>query len=132
MRDALKLPGFELLKPLGGGPVTQVVLARDCAADRLCAVQVLRPDWDDQPTGIKLLQREARAGLTVRHRHLVEVLYAHVMRPPYFLVLELLPGESLRQRLQRDYRLGLAASLWIVRQTAEALACLHRAGFVHG
>jgi serine/threonine protein kinase len=132
MQDAPKLPGFELLKPLGGGPMTQVLLARDCAEDRLCVVKLLRPDWDDQPTAIKLLQREARAGLTVRHPHLVEVLYAHVTRAPYFLVLELLPGESLRQRLQREYRLKVATALWIARQTAEALACLHRAGFIHG
>jgi serine/threonine protein kinase len=132
MQDAPRLPGFELLKQLGGGPVTQVLLARDCGEDRLCVVKLLRPEWDDPPTGIKLLQREARAGLTVRHPHLVEVLYAHVTRPPYFLVLELLPGESLRQRLQRQYRLETATALWIARQTAEALAALHRNGFVHG
>src|SRR5262249_19783581 len=65
------------------------------------------------------------------HPHLVEILYAHVTRPPYFLVLELLPGESVRQRLQREYRIDVATALWIARQTAEALACLHRAGFVH-
>jgi serine/threonine protein kinase len=46
--------------------------------------------------------------------------------------MELLPGESLRRRLRRVYRLDLATALWIVRQTAEALASLHRAGFVHG
>jgi serine/threonine protein kinase len=36
-----------------------------------------------------------------------------------------------RRRLRRDYRLDLAATLWVARQTAEALAALHRAGFVH-
>ena len=56
----------------------------------------------------------------------------HVTRPPYFLVLEQLGGETLRRRLRRDYRLDLANALWITRQTTEALAALHRAGFVHG
>src|SRR5262249_22313499 len=51
---------------------------------------------------------------------------------PYFLVMDLLPGESLRRRLRRDYRLDVPAALWVARQTAEALAALHRAGFVHG
>src|SRR5262249_11130527 len=41
-------------------------------------------------------------------------------------------GEALRRRLRRAYRLDLATALWMVRQTAEALAALHRAGFVHG
>src|SRR5262249_39570417 len=52
--------------------------------------------------------------------------------PPYFLVMDLLPGESLRRRLRRDYRLEVPTALWIVRQTAEGLAALHRAGFMHG
>ena len=46
--------------------------------------------------------------------------------------MELLPGESLRQRLRRDYRLEPAEAVWVARQTAEALAALHRAGFLHG
>src|SRR5260370_18166760 len=46
--------------------------------------------------------------------------------------MNLLPGESLRGRLRRDYRLDVDDALWITRQTAEALAALHRAGFLHG
>src|SRR5206468_8672558 len=68
----------------------------------------------------------------VQHPHLVRLRYVHVLTPPYFLVMELLPGESLRRRLRRDYCLDASTSVWIVRQTAEALAALHRAGFVHG
>jgi len=126
------IPGYELLEPLGGGPMTAVYAARDAATDAPCAVKVVRDDWDDQPTAVKVLQREARAGLAVRSPHLVRVTDVHVTRPPYFLVMELLPGESLRRRLQRDYRLDAAEAVWIVRQTAEALAALHRAGFLHG
>jgi serine/threonine protein kinase len=127
-----QIPGYDLLQPLGGGPLTAVYSARDWTGDTPCVVKVLREDWEDQPVAIKLLQREARAGLVVRHPHLVRLLYAHVTRPPYFLVMEHLPGESLRRRLRRDYRLDLTAALWIARQTAEALAALHQAGFVHG
>jgi serine/threonine protein kinase len=68
----------------------------------------------------------------VQHPHLVRVLDVHVLRPPYFLVMELLKGESLRRRLRRDYRLDVPTTVWVARQTAEALTALHRAGFVHG
>ncbi len=132
MRRLPHIPGYELLQRLGGGPLTAVYAGRDCATDEACAVKVLRDDWEDEPTGVKLLQREARAGLRVRDQRLVRLLHAHVTRPPYFIVMELLPGESLRRRLQRDYRLALADALWVTRQTAEALAALHRAGFLHG
>jgi serine/threonine protein kinase len=126
------VPGYELLAPLGGGPLTCVYTARDAATDEPCAVKVLRAEWDDDPTAIKLLQREARAGLMVHHPHLVRVVHAHVLMRPYFLVMELLPGESLRRRLRRDFRLDVPTTVWVARQTAEALAALHRAGFVHG
>jgi serine/threonine protein kinase len=126
------IPGYELLEYLGGGPMTAVYAARAAVTDTPCAVKVVRDEWDDPPTAIKLLQREARAGLGVRHPHLVRVVDAHVTHPPYFLVMDLLPGESLRRRLRRDFRLAVPDAVWITRQTAEALAALHRAGFIHG
>lgn len=132
MQPLPHIAGYELIQRLGGGPLTSVFSARDLSSDRNCAVKVIREDWEDQPTAVKLLQREARAGLAVRHPHLVRLWHAHVTRPPYYLVMELLPGESLRRRLRRDYRLDMATALWIVRQTAEALAAMHRAGFLHG
>ncbi len=126
------IPGYVLWKGLGGGPLTLVYSANDLATDLACAVKVLRPELEKQPTAIKLFQREARAGLKVQHRHLVHFLHAHVTRPPSFIVMDLLAGESLRRRLRRDYRLDLASALWVARQTAEALAALHQAGFLHG
>jgi serine/threonine protein kinase len=132
MQPFPSIPGYELTARLGGGPLTTVYAGRDAATDGPCAVKVLRPEWEDEPSVVKLLQREARVGLAVRHPRLVRVLHAHVTRPPFFLVMELVQGESLRKRLDRDYRLDLSNALWVTRQTAEALAKLHRGGFVHG
>jgi eukaryotic-like serine/threonine-protein kinase len=132
MKAIPTIPGYELLTRLGGGLLTSVFAARDLANDSGCAIKVLREDWEDQPTAVKLLQREARACMAAQHRHLVRLLGANVTRPPYYLVMELLPGESLRRCLRRDYRLTVPTAVWVARQTAEALAALHRAGFVHG
>jgi serine/threonine protein kinase len=126
------LHDYDLLQCLGGGPLTEVFSARHCASDARCAVKLLRDEWAGDPTAIKLLQREARAGFAVRHPHLVRVLDAHVTCAPFFLVMELLAGESLRTRLRRDYALDLRTAFWVARQTAEALVALHRAGFIHG
>jgi serine/threonine protein kinase len=132
MQPIPRIPGYQLVQHLGGGPMTSVFSARAVETDAPCAIKVLRDDWDDPDTGIKLLQREARAGLGVRHDHLVRVTHAHVTAPPYFLVMDLLPGESLRRRLRRDFRLPISDAVWIVRQITEALAALHAAGFLHG
>jgi serine/threonine protein kinase len=132
MQPSPQVPGYHLLNRLGGGPMTVVYAARDAETDEPCAIKLVRPDWDDQATAVKLLQREARAGLAVRHPHLVRVTLAEVTRPPYFVVMDHIPGETLRRRLRRDYRLAPAEGVWVVRQIAEALAALHRAGFLHG
>jgi serine/threonine protein kinase len=132
MQPVPRVPGYELLQPLGGGLVTAVFSARNCADDTPCAVKVLRREWQAKPTAIKLMQREARAGLVVRHPHIVRLLDAHVLFAPYFLVMEMLAGESLRMHLRRHYRVDVRTALWIARQIAEALAALHRQGFVHG
>src|SRR4051794_6457448 len=94
------IPGYELLEPLGGGPLTEVYAGREQHTDAPCAVKLVRPDWREQQTAVKLLQREARAGLAVRHANLVRITTVHVTRPPWFLVMEWLPGETLRNRLQ--------------------------------
>src|SRR5438128_2777594 len=130
MDGALCIPGYELLACLGGGTLTSVYSARALGDDTPCAVKMLRSDWADDPTAIKLLQREARACLAVRHPHLIGLRQAHVTRPPYFLVMDLLAGESLRRRLRRDYRLDVPTAVWIARQTAEARAALPRPGFI--
>lgn len=131
--DAIpQLPGYILDKCLGGGPMTVVYAARSADTNRPCAVKTLRPDWEDVPTAIELLRREARAGQEVRHPHLVHVTDVYAASPPYFLVMDLLPGESVRPRLRRAYALPTSDAVWIVRQTAEALASLHLAGFLHG
>jgi serine/threonine protein kinase len=132
MQPTPHVPGYQLLNRLGGGPMTDVYAARDAATDEPCAIKLVRPDWEDQPTAVKLLQREARAGLAVRHPHLVRLTRAEVTRPPYFVVMDYIPGESLRRRLRRLYRLPVSEAVWVVRQTAEALTALHRAGFLHG
>lgn len=112
--------------------MTCVYSARDVERNWDCAVKVPRPDCEEPITAVKLLQREARVGLQVQHPHLVRIEEARVTAPPYFLVMDLLQGESLRTRLTNVESMPWGQVVWVVRQTAEALASLHRQGFIHG
>ena len=132
MQSLPQIPDFDILRPLGGGPLTEVFAARRHDDDRLCALKLPRENWPGHTTAVRLLRREYRALRTARHPHIVRMLDAHVTDPPYFVALEFLDGETLRDRLQRDYALDLRTTIWIARQMAEALAALHRAGFIHG
>ena len=115
----------------GGAPLTAVFSAGETATDSDCAVKVLRAKWEDETPPSSCSEREARAGLSVRHPHLVRSV-----RPRYpAAVLSgdgAAAGESLRRRLRRDYRLDVPAALWVAARRPRRLAALHRAGFLHG
>src|SRR5579859_7428711 len=126
-----QFPGYDLSHRLGGGPLTCVWAARESNSDQAVALKFARPDCDDPELATLLLGREARAGLAIRHPHLVPIRSASLESAAPFVVMDLLSGESLRDRLRRDYRLDARTALWVARQTAEALAALHRVGYVH-
>src|SRR5579871_88866 len=130
MKRAPRIPGYDLVQPLGGGPFARVWSAHDAETDSLVALKLLRDDSPYGDAALTLLRREAR--IRVAHPHLVHIRTDHTHEPPYYLTMDLLRGEPLRSALRRRYRLRPATALWIVRQIAEALAALHRAGFVHG
>lgn len=81
---------------------------------------------------MRLMQREAEAGRTVSHPHLVPILGAGVDRPPYYVVMPWLEGATLAGHFAAGRTFSLPQALWIVRQTAEALEALHRSGWIHG
>ncbi|VTR97886.1 serine/threonine-protein kinase [Tuwongella immobilis] len=126
------IPGYELFQSLGDGATSIVYAGRDVQTDEEVAVKVLREDWFDDATALQLLRREARTGMAVEHSHLVKILEARLSQPPYFLVMNRITGESVRQRMYREYCLDHSTAIWIARQTADALHALHRANFIHG
>ncbi len=127
---------WELVEFVGLGSLARIFRARPAGAtaDRplTYAVKMLRPCWEDDPRAIRLLQREAAVGQSISHPHLVPILTASVLEPPRLLVMPWLEGASLAVRLAEGQQFGVPEALWIVRQTAEALDALHRAGWMHG
>lgn len=124
--------GYQLEQCLGGGPMTVVFAAREEATDRAVALKLIRPDWEDPTIALHLLRREARVGSRVRHPHLVPIEAAYLDDPLPFLVMPRLRGESVRERLRRQYRLKISEAVWIARQTAQAVEALQKAGCLHG
>ena len=126
---------WRLARLIGEGQLSQVFAARPAShpADRPAgyAVKVLAERWCDEPAAIEVMRREAIVGRKLSHPHLISVLSAHVGAPPYFLVMPLLEGVSLSQRLTAGERLSVPVALWIARQAAEALDALHQAGWMH-
>ena len=130
-----KVGPWQLVRKIGEGQLCRVYAARPIShsPDRPpgYALKLLSPRWHDHPAAIEVVRREAIVGRKLSHPHLISVLSAHVGAPPYFLVMPLLAGTTLAQRLRDHQRPSIALALWIARQTAEALQALHQGGWMH-
>src|SRR5207248_841285 len=82
------IPGYELLQPLGGGPLTCVFAARRNSDDLPCVIKLPRGDWPDHADAVRLLRLEARALTAVSSPHVVRLVDAHVSDSPHFVVME--------------------------------------------
>ncbi|HBO44081.1 MAG TPA: hypothetical protein DD670_09135, partial [Planctomycetaceae bacterium] len=131
-----RLSRWKLVSREAEGPLSHIYRARpaDSPNDRPAAyaVKVLRQRWNDDPRARMLFSREAQLGGTLVHPHLISILSAGLAKPPYYLVMPWLEGQTLRRRLDNGPALDLPAILWIARQTAEALDALAAAGWRHG
>jgi len=122
------LPQFELLGLVGRGGMGAVYAARDKKLDRKVAIKVLPPVLADDLGFVERFTREARAMAKLNHPHVVTIHDFGEVEGCCYLVLELVEGGNLRERLA-----GLAPDevAGILRQAAEGLAYAHERGIVH-
>ena len=117
---------------LGAGGMGTVWRAHDQQLDRDVALKVLGPSLAGDPALAERFDREARALAAVASPHVVAI-YDVVARPGAdpFIVMELCPGGSLGDRLDRAGRLPVDEALPLLADAAEGLAALHARGILH-
>ncbi len=122
---------FLLEERLGAGGTGEVWRARDLVTKRLVALKVLNRDRADRTATLRLV-REAQASCAVRHpnvRAVYDVLHADSDNPT--MIMELLEGETLAARLDREVRLAVPVAAGILRQVCSAVESAHLLGIVH-
>ncbi|HEX9893391.1 MAG TPA: serine/threonine-protein kinase [Gemmatimonadales bacterium] len=122
---------YRLDRELGRGGMGVVFLARDVTLDRLVAVKVINPELAVNRTLADRFLAEARLIARLRHHNVVSVYSAGTADGLLYYVMDHVPGESLRDRLQREGRLDLATAATLVADIAAALDAAARAGVVH-
>src|SRR5262245_11820496 len=125
-----RLGPYEILSALGAGGMGEVYKARDLRLDRTVAIKILPDALAGDPQFRERFDREARAisQLTTPHICTLHDIGEHDGKA--FLVMELLPGETLAERLKKG-ALPLDEALRVAIEIADALDKAHRAGITH-
>ena len=129
LTNGTQLGPYEILSPIGKGGMGEVYRARDTRLHRDVAVKVL-PQAFQNEAARERFQREARAASALNHPNICVVYDVGEASGHPFLVLELLEGETLRDRLARG-PLDTATALALAVQVADALDAAHGKGIVH-
>jgi Leucine-rich repeat (LRR) protein len=112
---------YEVLKKLGQGGMGAVYKAHDVNLDRLVALKTLSNDLAQDPEFIARFRREAALAAKLDHPNLIRVFSAGELEGTHYIAMELVEGESARDRLAREGRLSLTEVLAIGVFVAEAL-----------
>ena len=138
-RPLTKVPGTSLIngryrleRRLGRGGMGAVYSATDAVLERAVAVKVIRTERVAAADMAARFRHEARAAASFAHPHVVRVYdfgLDRAGRP--FLVMELLDGYTLRERLARTGRMEAAEVLHVLRGVCSAVSAAHDRGLVH-
>ncbi|MFP5309346.1 MAG: PASTA domain-containing protein [Actinomycetes bacterium] len=116
---------------IGRGGMAEVWRAHDEVLQRDVALKVLHQHLADDPAFEDRFRREARAAAALSHPNVVAVFDWGEGPDGTFLVMELVPGASVRDVLRVRGRLTPAEALTVLGQAAGGVAAAHRAGLVH-
>jgi eukaryotic-like serine/threonine-protein kinase len=134
LAEGTRLGPYEVVSPIGAGGMGEVYRARDGRLGRLVAVKVLPSDLAFDPERRRRFEREARTVATLSHPNICTVFDVGREETPTgpvdYLVMEMLEGETLAQRLRKG-PLPTEQVLKVGLEIASALDKAHRARVVH-
>src|ERR1700733_13234905 len=101
LTSGTKLGPYEIQSPLGQGGMGEVYRARDIRLDRFVAIKVLASHLSSSPELKQRMEREAKAISALNHSHICRLYDVGSQDGTEYLVMELLEGETLSQRLAK-------------------------------
>src|SRR5436190_5511738 len=125
-----QLGPYKILSLIGAGGMGEVYKAQDTRLNRTVAIKVLPQEISAKPEAKARLEREAQVIAALNHPHICTLYDVGEQDGTNFLVMELLEGETLAQRLERG-PLPIDQELRFAIEIADALDKAHRHGIVH-
>src|SRR5215467_1992047 len=125
-----QLGSYEITALLGKGGMGEVYRARDTKLKREVAIKILPDEFSHDADRASRFQREAEVLACLNHPNIAAIYDLQEANGTRFLVLELVEGETLADRLRRG-RIPVEEALSIALQIAEAFEAAHEKGIVH-
>ena len=116
---------------VGSGGMADVYRAKDQLLERTVAVKILHQQYENDKEFIERFQREAKAAARITHPNIVNVHDVGVAEGRHYIVMEYVPGRTLKERIKEEGPVPAAEALHIARQIAGALAQAHANNLVH-
>jgi hypothetical protein len=126
-----RLGPYEIVEPIGSGGMGEVYRARDERLGRDVAIKVLPSHTAHDAEALSRFRSEVRAVASLNHPNILAIYDVGAQDDISYAVTELLEGDTLRDRLQRDGPLPPRKALDLAVQFARGLAAAHGSGIVH-
>jgi eukaryotic-like serine/threonine-protein kinase len=125
-----KIAHYQIVQHLGSGGMGEVYQATDSKLGRSVAIKILPEAFTHDTERVARLQREARVLASLNHQNIAAIHGIEQVDGRHFLVLELISGETLAERIGRG-PIAFDEAIGIATQIADALEAAHEAGVVH-
>src|ERR1700686_4614974 len=131
LASGTRLGSYEVVTQIGAGGMGEVYRAHDTKLGRDVAIKVLPEAFAHDPERLARFQREAKMLAQLNHTNIATIHGLEQSGGMSYLVMELVPGETLAERIKRDGPVPIEEALAIARQIAEALEAAHEKGIIH-
>jgi Tol biopolymer transport system component len=126
-----RISTYEITNHIGSGGMGEVYQAHDTKLGRDVAIKVLPEAFAHDPERHSRFQREAKLLASLNHPNIATIHGLEDSNGTSYLVMELVPGDTLQQRIKRDGPVPVEEALAIAKQIAEALEAAHEKGIIH-
>ena len=122
---------YELIEKIGDGGMAVVYKAKDRLLNRFVAIKILKPEFIKDPKFIDSFRRESQAAAGLSHPNIVSVFDVGKEGNIYYIVMEVLEGDTLSDIIRRDGPLDEMRAIDIAKQIAQALSSAHKKNIIH-
>ncbi len=122
---------YKIIEKIGGGGMADVYRAEDLVLGRTVALKILHKQFATDAGFLERFRREARAAAKLSHPNIVSIYDVGEDKGIYFIVMEYVPGVTLKKIIQKDAPLSTEKTVHIAMQIAKAMEFAHNNEIIH-